>query len=206
MQKLILEHESLLKGSFTPGKLNFLLVFQVNCPGCFIYAIPMVNRLYREFSDQISFLGLSTAFEDFDLNTEENTKRLLFNNEIIGETKKVFEHQGLTEFPYPVEFPVAMDRKAGPQFDYEAGAEFICNSNPNYKVWSQFDQQSLTEKVVSYLKNQQELALTFTLNQLKGTPSMIIFNDQLEIFESWFGHVSYEIVQQELKQMTKLFD
>ena len=83
MQKLALHYNNLLKGSFELKKLNFLFVFQVNCPGCFLYGIPLVNELYKEFQKDISFLGLSTAFENFDLNTATNTKLLVNNLSLI---------------------------------------------------------------------------------------------------------------------------
>ena len=206
MQKLILQHDDLLKGSFKPGKINFLLVFQVNCPGCFMYAIPVVNQLYREFNNQVSFLGLSTAFEDFDLNTSENTMRLLLYNEVVGETKKAFLHQKIKEYPFPVEFPVAMDAMADSEFDYESGAETICHINPTYKIWSEFDQKALKEKVVAYLENLPALSLTFTLNQLKGTPSIVVFNEHFEILSSRFGHFAYDILHQEMEEIINQFD
>ena len=44
-----------------------LQVFQVNCPGCFMCAIPEAIRLHQEYKDDgVRVLGLATAFEDFD--------------------------------------------------------------------------------------------------------------------------------------------
>ena len=76
-QKLHLHYSRELQGKFSLKELNFLFVFQVNCPGCFLYGIPTVNQLYLEFGSQVGFLGLSTAFEDFEFNSRENTVKLL---------------------------------------------------------------------------------------------------------------------------------
>ena len=56
----------LLKGTFQLRAINIAFVFQVNCPGCFIYGFPVMNNLYGKFKDKIGFIGISTAFEDFE--------------------------------------------------------------------------------------------------------------------------------------------
>jgi len=195
MQKLILNHNEILQGEFEVKSLNFLFVFQVNCPGCFIYGIPMVNKLYKESGNQIPFLGLSTAFEDYEYNNTENTKLLLFKNEVVGETKKSLLDQGFEKNPTPIEFPVAMDALAKADFDYNIGAEKICQINPDYKIWPKFEQDSLRKRVISYLKNQEKLSITFTLNQFRGTPTMVVFNDQYEILFHKFGHTNFDNIK-----------
>ena len=42
-------------------------VFQVNCPGCFMHAIPEAIDIYNKYrEDGVRVLGVATAFEDFD--------------------------------------------------------------------------------------------------------------------------------------------
>ena len=54
-----------------------LEVFQVNCPGCFMNAIPEAINIYNKYKDDgVRVLGLATAFEDFDKNTLGNLKML----------------------------------------------------------------------------------------------------------------------------------
>lgn len=190
MQKLELHHGEMLKGEFSLKELNFLFVFQVNCPGCFIYGIPAVNSLYAEFGDVVSFLGVSTAFEDFDFNTRDHTQTLLDSGQMIGETNKYFAKQGYTTYPLNLDFPIAMDQLAGKDFDLKKAANQICLTNPNFLYWSKFDQQQLQTNVIEYLKAQGEISLTFTLNQMRGTPSFIVFNKQMEILSHDFGHQS----------------
>ena len=66
-------------------KINVAFVFQVNCPGCFIYGIPLLNELFKKYEKEIGFISISTAFEDFELNTEANTIELLNKGELVGE-------------------------------------------------------------------------------------------------------------------------
>ncbi len=70
-------------------KIVLVEVFQVNCPGCFMNAIPEAIKIYNKYKDEgVRVLGIATAFEDFDKNTLENLELLLKTGEVIGETKK----------------------------------------------------------------------------------------------------------------------
>ena len=205
MQKLKLHHDSPLLGKYDLKKLNFLFVFQVNCPGCFFYGIPIVNRLYTEFGSQISFLGLSTAFEDFEYNTRNNTEKLLRKNQTVGETKKALEQQGMKEYDHLIKFPVAMDTLANSSFNFKEGAQIICETNPNYTTWPKTEQKELEKKVLEYLNNQEAVSLTFTLNQMRGTPTMLVFNDAFEILYHKFGHGEYNDIKRDLKLVIAKF-
>ena len=89
MTTLRLHHENPIQGSFQPRQLNLLLVFQVNCPGCFLHALPLFTELYKnEQLNDLGFLTLSTAFEDFDKNTLANTELLLEKGRADGERRK----------------------------------------------------------------------------------------------------------------------
>ena len=205
MQKLALHYDTLLSEKFELKNLNLLFVFQVNCPGCFLYGIPIVNRLYAQFKSQISFLGLSTAFEDFQYNTKQNTELLLLENKTVGETKKALAQQGIEEYNHHIIFPVAMDSMADSSFDISEGAQIICKINPDYKTWSKSGQQDLEERVVQYLKNQERISLTFTLNQMRGTPTILVFNDAFDILYHKFGHVEYDNIKRDLEQIVAKF-
>ena len=64
-------------------------VFQVNCPGCFMHALPEAINIYNKYKDEgVRVLGIATAFEDFDKNTIENLKMLAETGKGIGETKQ----------------------------------------------------------------------------------------------------------------------
>lgn len=201
MKKLALHYDTPLKGHFSVTSLNFLFVFQVNCPGCFLYGIPLINELYKEFGQEISFLGLSTSFEDFDLNTKENTQRLLTKNEVVGETKRALLHHGLDSYPYSIDFPIAMDKKADASFDYGKAAEQICLGSERYNKAPKTEQKDFLINVTHYLKHQSELSMTFTLNQMRGTPTLLVFNDQYDILYHQFGHTEHQIVQRHLEEL-----
>jgi len=160
-----------LQGKFQIKKLNLLLVFQVNCPGCFVYAIPLAARLHDGYGDRVNVLGLSTAFEDFSLNTPENTRRLLERGEVVGMTKLYWQRQGESLYSVPIQFPVAFDGSEGTPSQIPATGE----------------NTSLISKGVGY---------TFRTNHLQGTPSWILFDESFTILAQWFGHKSESDVEQ----------
>ncbi len=201
IQKLALHHDKMLKGEFNLKELNFLFVFQVNCPGCFIYGIPTVNNLYEEFGERMSFLGLSTAFEDFSLNTEDHIKSFLDTGEMVGETKNHFTKQGYTGSHLGIDFPVAMDSIADDSFDLKSAALKICQENPNYRYWPKFEQDHQQENVIRYLKSQEKVSLSFTLNQLRGTPTFLVFNGDMEIRIHHFGYQTTGQIKTELEEL-----
>ena len=74
------------------GNVVVIEVFQVNCPGCFLYGIPQAISLYEKFKDKnVKVLGVATAFEDYDKNTLQNLELLLSENQVIGETFKALK-------------------------------------------------------------------------------------------------------------------
>ena len=182
--------------------LNVLLVFQVNCPGCFSYALPFFNNLYKEFiSKGVSFVALSTAFEDFDKNTFENTKALVENGDVVGETQKMFLEQDYDSLPYTLDFPIVMDKIEEELSELDVAIGKICSINPNYDLLPNLQKEQLQNQVEKYLKSLEKIALTFTLNQLRGTPSFVIFNKDYEILSEWFGHAPYEQISSKIASL-----
>ena len=77
------------------GNVVLVEVFQVNCPGCFIYGIPQAVDMYKKYyNNDLRVLGVATAFEDFDKDTLENLKLLLTTGEVIGAPRRVLGEYG----------------------------------------------------------------------------------------------------------------
>lgn len=191
MAKLKLHHEDPLQGEFKLTDLNLLFTFQVNCPGCFSYGFPVVELLREKYSNSISFLGLSTAFEDYEFNNAANTKSLIQEGKVVGETLKMFKGK----LPYAIKIPIGMDKVADATFDFEGMAEDMCRSNPDYSSWSDFDKKQIQGRIKSYLLTQERISLTFTINQFQGTPTFVLFNKEYEVLVSWFGHLPKEQIE-----------
>ena len=88
-------------------------VFQVNCPGCFLYGIPEAISVYEKYSSEgVRVIGVATAFEDYDKNTLGNLKMLAETGEVVGDTKRGLGDYGKLngdKLGYKIPFPLAMD-------------------------------------------------------------------------------------------------
>ncbi|MGX1928205.1 TlpA family protein disulfide reductase [Flagellimonas sp. 2504JD4-2] len=200
MKKLRLEYSFLLQGEFSPGKRNLLFVFQVNCPGCFFYGFPSVNNLFKKYSTQINFLGLSTAFEDFQFNSLENTKMLLEEKKLVGETKKAFETHPEEFQLSEIDFPVAMDVLSDKTFITQENIVYIGNHFANYGQAPEREREQFDYKIKDYLNRNPIIPVTFTLNQFQGTPTFVLFDEDQNILEHWFGHRPHEEIEYLIKK------
>lgn len=191
MSKFQLKVAKSLQGDFQIKSLNLLLVFQVNCPGCFIYALPLAERLYQKYDARLNVLALSTAFEDFDFNTAGHTQRLLNTGEIVGATKLYFQHHGKQTYTHPIHFPVAFDQvdETSKLFD-DNDVDHVCRLNPSFTQMDLDVQTRTRTRVKQVLESRSISAYTFSVNQLSGTPSWILFDGDSNILTQWFGHKS----------------
>lgn len=201
-RKFIIETNDFLQGHFDIRKKNIAFIFQVNCPGCFAHGIPLFNELFNNFNSNIGFIGISTAFEDFELNTESNTKMLLTNGQTVGETAKYLKTAfGSDIYGEKLNFPVAFDTLIESlTFLNEENILTICNMFEPFKMANTLEQLRFKEELKFHYSKSKKVPATFTLNQLQGTPSFIIFDDNYTILQSFFGHQSYKTLADKLKK------
>ena len=163
------------------GKVILVEVFQVNCPGCFMYALPIAIEIYTKYSrDDVIVLGLATAFEDYDKNTLDNLRLLLTSGEVIGDTLNALRQYGQlignNILPYKIPFPVGMDilKKIERNFSDNYVIDFMEANIENYNSYPDSDKKILFERVKHYLRNKEYSAMTFETYRLQGTPSAIV--------------------------------
>ncbi len=191
MVKLKLRTDQVLQSEFQIRDLNLMVVFQVNCPGCLLYALPLAAKLHQQYSDRLNILGLATAFEDFDLNTVEHTQRLLERGEFVGATKLHFRYLGETSYQVPIEFPIAFDALGqGSELFTDEDIEHVCQLTPTLQQPSSELKEQTRLRIMQFLHGRSLAAYTFTVNQLRGTPSWILFDADFTILAQWFGHKS----------------
>jgi len=171
-----------LPTNFDKEKDHIVLVevFQVNCPGCFLYGIPEAINIYKKYhSEGVTVLGVATAFEDFDKNTLENLELLLKSGEVIGETKKGLSQYGKlddSKLSYKIPFPVAMDsliKETGESSESRI-KNFIYNQIPDFDSQPEDYRNQIIQRVKDYLKSKEYSAETFEEYSLQGTPSTIV--------------------------------
>jgi AhpC/TSA family len=164
------------------GRVVLLEVFQVNCPGCFLYALPQAIDLNNRYSGSgLTVLGIATAFEDFDKNTLENLQKLVQNGEVIGETFLSLSQHGLLKsgrLPYRIPFPLAMDKlvKRNADVSQEDVSAFIREYLGDFDRRPDGYREKVMADIKAYLQKRDYLAQTFDLFNLQGTPSCLLID------------------------------
>ena len=184
-----------LPTNFDKEKDHIVLVevFQVNCPGCFLYGIPEAINIYNKYhSEGVTVLGIATAFEDFDKNTKENLELLLKTGEVIGDTKEGLTQHGKlndSKLPYKIPFPVGMDSLVKETDDISELRikNFINKQIPDFDSQSEDYRNQITHRVKEYLKSKEYSAETFEEYSLNGTPSTIVVDRKGILRDISFG-------------------
>ena len=184
-----------LPTNFDKEKDHIVLVevFQVNCPGCFLYGIPEAINIYNKYhSEGVTVLGVATAFEDFDKNTKENLELLLKTGEVIGDTKEGLSQYGKlndSKLPYKIPFPVGMDSLVKETDDISELRikNFINKQIPDFDSQSEDYKNQITHRVKEYLKSKEYSAETFEEYSLNGTPSTIVVDRKGILRDVSFG-------------------
>ncbi|AIF83898.1 AhpC/TSA family protein [Candidatus Nitrososphaera evergladensis SR1] len=179
------------------GNVVVVEVFQVNCPGCFMYGIPEAIELYNKYRDSgLTVLGMATAFEDYDKNTLENLQKLLTTGEVIGETQKALSMYGQLKggkLPYKIPFPVGMDvlKKENGQITESKIMDVIEANVPDFRSYSEKDKQVMIERVKMYLQGKEYSAKTFEEYAMRGTPTSLVIDKKGNLRHNLFGATGY---------------
>ena len=176
------------------GNVVLVEVFQVNCPGCFLYGIPEAIDIYNKYKDKgLTVLSVATAFEDFDKNNLDNLEKLVTTGEVIGETYRALAQYGqlkdATKLPYKIPFPVGMDmlKKESDQITDSKIMDVIEANVPGYRSYNEKDRQVLIQRVKQYLMSKEYSAKTFEEYALRGTPSSILVDRKGILRSMFFG-------------------
>jgi len=179
------------------GRVVLVEVFQVNCPGCFLHALPEVVHLHEAYHRQgLTVIGLATAFEDFDKNTLANLERLVEAGELIGAPLQQLGKAGLLQdnkLDYTLPFAVGMDvlTENDIEVDEDAVRAFIQSQLPGYENWPDERKQPVYDKARAYLETRTHRALTFENYCLQGTPSSILVDRNGILRDVSFGYVNH---------------
>jgi len=198
--KLNFNYSDVLNGNFTLGPLNLMMVFQMNCPGCFIHGFPLLKELQRYYGETISCFALATAFEDFDVNTLENVKLLVSEGKLVGETLKAQKAGVLHWNNELLSFTILMDEISPSSELQEPGAVQAMLENISASDTTTAEQESMIIAIRDYFNQMPLCGKTFATNLMRGTPSFFLFDQSLEIIIQWFGHAEVDAVKRELNK------
>ena len=177
------------------GQVVLIEVIQVNCPGCFVHALPEAIRLHETYRSQgLKVFAIATAFEHFEHNTLNNLQRLLQQGKLIGDPLFQLDKAGLLDnqrLSYTIPFSVAMDKLVKNDSDTSEKAvnQFILSQIPDFFDGQLSDErkQSIYQQAEHYLKAKTYNALTFERYNLQGTPSSILIDKKGIVKRVSFG-------------------
>ena len=145
---------------------------------------------------------MSTAFEDFELNTATNTLLLLEEGKPVDETAKMLSNYGFDHYPEAIDLPVVMDASVPKEgLELEQLVNTICTINSHFADWPDTEKAVLQGKIREYLNSHDQLSYTFMVNQFRGTPTFVVYNNDMEILHQWFGHMEHQTISESLKNL-----
>lgn len=178
------------------GSVVLIEVFQVNCPGCFLYALPRAIELHEKYHrNGLVVIGLATAFEDYDKNNLENLQKLVQTGEVIGQTFKALQQHGLLtqgKLQWRLPFAVGMDRvvpETEPVTD-ERVLRYTRECLPDFEKLMADQKQAVLNQVKHYMEQKSTKAETFERFALQGTPSCIVFDREGQLRDVSFGQIA----------------
>ena len=177
------------------GQVILIEVIQVNCTGCFVYALPEAIRLHENYKSQgLKVFAIATAFENFEHNTLNNLERLLQHGELQGDPLDQLVDADFLEdnkLPYSIPFSVAMDKlvKNEEAATEQAIEQFILSQIPDFHQgkFSESRKQEIYQRAKSHLNAKTFNALTFEMYKLQGTPSNILIDKKGNLRQVSFG-------------------
>ena len=175
------------------GNVVLVEVFQVNCPGCFMYGIPEAIEIFNKYKSKgVSVLGVATAFEDFDKNTLKNLKLLVETGKVVGETEKMLSQYGKLDgdkITFKIPYPIAMDSliKQSDGVTKEQMDSLIKKQIPDFDSQSENYKNEIYGRVKNYFLSKEYSAETFEMYALPGTPSSILIDRKGMLRDISFG-------------------
>ena len=175
------------------GNVVLVEVFQVNCPGCFMYGIPESIEIFNKYkSKDVSVLGVATAFEDFDKNTLKNLELLVETGKVVGETEKMLGQYGQLDgdkITYKIPYPIAMDSliKQSDDVTKEQMDSLIKKQIPDFDTQPENYKNEIYDRVKNYFLSKEYSAETFEMYALPGTPSSILIDRKGILRDVSFG-------------------
>ena len=175
------------------GNVVLVEVFQVNCPGCFMYGIPEAIEIFNKYKSKgVSVLGVATAFEDFDKNTLKNLKLLVETGKVVGETEKMLSQYGQLDgdkITFKIPYRIAMDYliKQSDDVTKEQMDSLIKKQIPDFDTQPENYKNEIYGRVKNYFLSKEYSAETFEMYALPGTPSSILIDRKGILRDVSFG-------------------
>jgi peptide-methionine (R)-S-oxide reductase len=190
-EPFFLQYDEAVQGTFNAdARFTLLYLFRMNCPGCFLYGFDEAHAVFDAFDpEELQVVGLSTAFGEFDGDPAEATRRFVRQGVLTPVVEHEFHELNIDRRPYPVRFPVLLDRMSAPEEFLNADTlQWFYSLNPNYPLVTAEDVKSIVRRATLFYTQFPLVSHTFSLNFLRGTPSYILLDHDKNKRADWLGH------------------
>jgi hypothetical protein len=182
---------------------QLLLLIQPNCPGCHTHAIPLANQLIQTTKRDFDVYCISTAFEDFEYNTEE-AARLLLAGKHVGVAREQLGETALHVPQMPLAHDIVVEKG-------EASADDITKALDATKYAAYDQMQGRTS--LGVLERQIEklgesllpdfIAEVFYSVRASGTPTWVVHNTNGEVLGVKLGQMEEPALLEWMDQLQK---
>lgn len=193
-EPFLLRYDAILQGTVTPSPFTLIFVFRMNCPGCFLYGFDQAQAVCDAFDlSELQVLGLSTAFGNIDDDPTEATQDFLHHGILSEAVEQEFESLHRENRITPVRFPVLLDQITPPEeFLNGDTLQWFYSLNPNYPLLTTEEIKNIVKRATLFYNQFPQIAHTFALNFLPGTPCYILLNSEQQKIGVWLGHQGHD--------------
>jgi len=166
-----------------------MVLIQPNCPGCIHHCLPVANEVASSKNALFDVYCVSTAFEDFEYNTVENTMDLLQNGKLHGASAKALGPETKATPTMPVAYDHVVDREdANEELKEQVLSSMIANAREQLKSMNvPEDRIEWAMRQVGEEALPEKLADVFWSVQAQGTPTWVVHRDDGELLGVKFG-------------------
>jgi hypothetical protein len=158
-----------------------------------------LKELQTYYGNKLSCIALSTAFEDFQINTEENAKLLVNTGELVGERIKSTGSWYLNWESSTLSLPILIDEVINQsELQKSEFVESVIINMLDQTTTSPLEQENMRTSLHNYFSQLPQCGKTFAANLMRGTPSFFLFTDSMEILVQWFGHGDSRLIRNKL--------
>jgi hypothetical protein len=171
--------------------IQVMLMIQPNCPGCHMHAIPLANKLMQSKHD-FDVYCISTAFEDFEFNTEEMARLLILHGKHVGAAKaqlgETVKHVPSMPFAHDIVVATNVASKELKDFALEASKNNARKQMEGGSIPSGVLEMQLSN--VGYEVLPAYISEYFWTVNAMGTPTWVVHKANGEILGQKFGQLS----------------
>lgn len=174
-------------GPFIPKKINIALFFQMSSSASFYNAWPCLERIFHHFHDNVGLMAVSTAVEDFQLNTYKTTHDFVTGKSLPKQIDNEYVSRART-FILQSKIAVCFDNLMHPKDYFTDERLEWYYSKYGVKSTKENDEKKISlRQIKKKFQSLDFIAVMYHELELKGIPSYVIFDNEYRILNKIHG-------------------